>query len=89
MPLMFHPEFPGKKPTVTSINAFNNVWSGKGWMLVTEYETVGSLGDPITWLASLNLTELRAEAKARDIAGRTNMNRDELTQALIDVMAQG
>lgn len=85
MALMYHPRFPDRKPTPTSINAFMIVWEKKGWRLVTEYED--TVGSPISFYANLTLAELREEARDLDIPGRSKMNRDELTAALIEAVS--
>lgn len=82
MPLMFHPKLSKRRPTPTSIQAFVNVWEKKGWKLITEYEELGN--SPIAYYANFTLAELREEASNLDIPGRSKMNRDELTAALIE-----
>jgi hypothetical protein len=86
MALMYHPDFPDREPTPTSIQAFNLVWRGKGWLLVTDKPT--SPGSPIAVFADLTLSELRDKASEMDIPGRSSMNRDELISALIEATSQ-
>lgn len=51
---MSHPDAPGHAPAVTSREAFDDLWSGKGWELV---EADGSPQTPVSELRGKALDE--------------------------------
>lgn len=81
--LMRHKDFPDRKPTTTTLNAFNNIWAEKGWEMVDggpAYEEPGTA--PL--LDEMSVADLKSLAADLDIPGRSSMSKTKLIKAIED-----